>query len=218
MPIATSFALPRHSQRKTAATAFLAWVAAACVLGAGAATLCANGDCAIPPLDARGLNGLHALQQPALTAFFSAITWLGSIAVLLPAALALSVWLHHSGKRTFALLPPLALAGAWLLAHMAKLATARPRPGLHEALIPIPADSSFPSAHTLQITAFALATVLAAGQCRKWPPVLIAVLAVGSVMLSRLYLQVHFPTDVLFGLMAAAVWTGGLYYAMARRP
>lgn len=203
---------------RLAGTAAFAWTAAAGLLWAGAATLCPSAACVIPSMDSRTLEELHALRTPWLTACFSAVTWLGSMWVLLPTAAALCAWQYHKSNRALALLPPLALTGGWLLAHLTKFAVARPRPDLHETLITLPADSSFPSAHTLQIAAFSLAALLAANQQRNWLATFFALLTVSLVALSRLYLQVHFPSDVLFGLLAAMVWTGGLYYAMARTP
>jgi undecaprenyl-diphosphatase len=69
----------------------------------------------------------------------------------------------------------------------------------------------------MQATALAVALVLLAGRRqRAWTLALgMVVLLVG---LSRIYLQVHFPSDVLAGLLAAAFWVGGLYHLMLWRP
>ncbi len=83
--------------------------------------------------------------------------------MLLPVALVLAWRYRRRGQAGAALLLPIAVGGAWLLAHADKLLVVRPRPHLYPALISMPADFSFPSAHAMQITAFALAWVLAAG-------------------------------------------------------
>lgn len=57
----------------------------------------------------------------------------------------------------------LALVGASALGHLLKLIVERPRPDLFPPLIPMPQDWSFPSAHAVQATAFALAWLLRPG-------------------------------------------------------
>jgi undecaprenyl-diphosphatase len=110
----------------------------------------------------------------------------------------------------------LALVGAAALGHLAKLMVVRPRPDLFPMWTALPADWSFPSAHAMQITAAAVAMTLVLARRRAlWAALLgIVVLLVG---LSRLYMQVHFPSDVLAGMLAAAFWAAGLHALMFRR-
>lgn len=74
-----------------------------------------------------------------------------------------------------------------------------------QLLIPPPTDSSFPSGHTG--AAFAVVSALFFGRSRLWLPMgLIAVL----MAFSRLYLYVHYPSDVLGGALLgmACGWLG----------
>lgn len=183
----------------------------------GAGVVCPNGSCRVLELDRQLLGALHALQRPWLDAILTGATWLGSIAVLLPVALALAWRYRRRGPPGAALLLPIAMGGAWLLAHAGKLLVARPRPDLYPALISMPADLSFPSAHTLQFTAFAFAWVLAAGSRPGWAGVIAAALIILAVALSRLYLQVHFPSDVVIGMIAGMTWVVGLRLALGAR-
>lgn len=64
----------------------------------------------------------------------------------------------------------------------------------------------------------ALAWLLAPGERRGWRAFIAAGLAVFAVASSRLYLQVHFPSDVLIGILIAAGWVIGLRVALAGRP
>ncbi|NJD26588.1 MAG: phosphatase PAP2 family protein [Betaproteobacteria bacterium] len=157
--------------------------------------------------DAAGLTLAARGHMPVADAFFRAVTWAGSILVLMPLALAqaLVAWgrLHAPG----ALFLPAALAGAALLGFAAKIAVDRNRPEV-ATLIEMPADASFPSAHTLQVSAFVTAWLLAPGRSRRPGSLEIALgaLLVALVAWSRLHLQVHFPSDILFGLAAGILW------------
>lgn len=194
------------------------WGIVILALGLGAVAVCPAGTCATPPVDQVLLEVLHAWQQPWLTAFFGAATWLGSVMVLLPAALGFAWYFHSRGHARAALLLPLAVAGAWLLAHIGKLLVERPRPDLFEPLISMPADLSFPSAHAMQVAAFACALAYAPRTHRLHFAIAAAAGVMLVVALSRLYLQVHFPSDVLFGLIAGAAWALGLQRIVMVRP
>lgn len=140
---------------------------------------------------------------------FRGITWLGSLYVLIPLTALISLALAYFQKRWEIGLLLLGLGGASLLAHGAKLAWGRPRPALHQALVSLPTDSSFPSAHTAQIAGFALSIALLSQHI--WPESAIPawLLAGGLIMAvgaSRIYLQVHYPSDVLGGLILAILW------------
>lgn len=74
-------------------------------------------------------------------------------------------------------------------------------------LVPMPTDWSFPSAHTTQATAFFLTLTLIA--IRLLPPFWAACIAILSLLLavgvgySRVYLQVHYLSDVIAGIILA---------------
>ena len=84
-----------------------------------------------------------------------------------------------------------------------------------ELLTAPPADASFPSGHTA--ASFAAVFALRASGSPLWKPAL--VLAAG-IAFSRLYLYVHWPTDVLGGILvgAAAGWAGARLADALRRP
>ena len=77
---------------------------------------------------------------------------------------------------------------------------ARPRPFTYRPdlnlLVAAPRDFSFPSGHTA--ASFAAAAALAFAHCRHWRPAMALALLIA---LSRLYLYVHYPTDVLCGAL-----------------
>ena len=152
---------------------------------------------------------MAAYRSDGLDGGFRAVTWLGSLYVLAPLAVLLVAVLLYFQKRWEALMLGVGLGGAVLWVHLAKALVARPRPALVEPVITLPADSSFPSAHTAQIVAFTLGVVLIVR--RLWPEWQFPALAVAALLIilvaaSRIYLQVHYPSDVLGGFLLGIGW------------
>lgn len=178
------------------------------------------GESALLRFDHAGLALAHAWRSPWLDQAFLVLTWLGSLAVLAPLASIVGVLLWRRGYRGEAGFCLAALAGAALLARAAKQLTLRPRPDWYPALAAVAAPLSLPSAHAMQVTALALALLLVVARLapryrNRALPALAAVVALVGV--SRLYLQVHYPSDVLAGTIAAACWVAGLHSLMRTR-
>lgn len=186
------------------------------VLVLGALAVCPDGQCFLLEFDRLGLSLAHGLRCEALDWLFPRITWLGSLWLLLPAAFLDAWFLDRRGRRREAGFILSALLSCSVLSHAVKLWVARPRPDLFPGLLAMPTDWSYPSAHAMQATATALALLLVAGRWRPaWVvPLVVAVLLVG---LSRVYLQVHYPSDVVTGTLAAALWVKGLHILIVRR-
>ncbi|MBA3478877.1 MAG: phosphatase PAP2 family protein [Lautropia sp.] len=117
----------------------------------------------------------------------------------------------------------LATGGAALINMVAKLSYGRIRPDLWPSIAP-EISFSFPSGHAMQSMALAAALVVL-----LWPTAMRWwVLALGAaftilVGTSRVYLGVHFPSDVLGGWAASLAWVAGLSFlfyrhAVRRRP
>jgi undecaprenyl-diphosphatase len=187
-------------------------LAAPAVLLSGAAIVCPDTACGAGAVDAAGLALAARGHAPLVDAFFRFITWGGSLLVLGPLAIAHAIFAWQRLRSWQAFFVPCALAGAVLMGHAAKMLVARERPAL-DALIEMPADASFPSAHTLQVSTFVLAWLLAPGLGAGRPRALaigLAILLVVLVAWSRLHLQVHYPSDILFALAAGTIWVVAL--------
>lgn len=99
----------------------------------------------------------------------------------------------------------------WLSSEAFKIVVAQPRPNqtlLQDSLIPNDGTGSFPSGHTTFAVAFAIACYFLARHTR-WSTATLAagILFVTVVGLSRLYLGVHYPSDILGSILVAATTT-----------
>jgi membrane-associated phospholipid phosphatase len=134
----------------------------------------------------------------------------GSTPSLIVIALAAAVWLAWRGRRADALLVFLGSAGGLLLAPLLKLLFVRPRPELTDHLVLV--DSwSFPSGHSLNSMAvLGLLTVLAIrerpGRLRRTLLAAVGAFLVFVIGFSRVYLGVHWPSDVLAGWLFGLAW------------
>jgi len=185
------------------------WALSLAVLVGGAVVVCPDGQCVLNDFDRIGLSLAHALRSERLDGLMSWVTWLGSLRMLLP-LIGVGAWfLYRGGRGREAGFVILAVLGSSALSHLVKLWVARPRPDLFAAWLPLSETWSYPSSHAMQATAAALALILAARRrSAAWVAALgFAVLLVG---VSRIYLQVHFPSDVIVGMLAAAWWVAGL--------
>jgi len=137
-------------------------------------------------------------------------TGLGSMAVLALLTLAVCGFLILDGKKRVAILVFVAVAGGLLGSTLLKAGFQRARPELvpHRVVV---SSSSFPSGHSMNAAAtyLTLGALLARIQKRRRLRVFILSVAALLTLLvgfSRVYLGVHWPTDVLAGWTAGGVW------------
>jgi undecaprenyl-diphosphatase len=113
-------------------------------------------------------------------------------------------------KRAAALLVLLSIVGGTIVSNVLKNAFARPRPELAAHLVDVH-TLSFPSGHAMlsAVTFLTLGALLARVQAQlrtRMYLISVAVVLTLLVGFSRVYLGVHFPTDVLAGWSAGTVW------------
>jgi undecaprenyl-diphosphatase len=155
---------------------------------------------------------VHAHSSSLLTGVMKALTVLGSSGVMTPLSILTLIWCYM--RREFHALRTLAgtFGGALALEFLLKLAFHRPRPVPFFDL-PAPASFSFPSGHALFSFCFfaGIAALVSPGLARLeaklavWSVAIALILGIGF---SRIYLGVHYPSDVLAGYAAGIVWVG----------
>ena len=160
--------------------------------------------------DGRLRDLVHGLASPRLTAVMRAASLYGGPAVLIPAGLMAAVAFLIKGWKRGALLAVVTLAGAGLLNGLLKFSFARVRPASYFDY-PLPGSPSFPSGHALYAASVfgGLAVLLTARmgslplQLAVWVVTVSLILLVG---ISRVYLGVHYPSDVLAGYAIGVIW------------
>lgn len=162
--------------------------------------------------DAPILTWLYQRLNPFTTELMRLVSVIGDVPFMLGLAL-LTVLLLWRVARREALFFALSLGGASLFMLIAKLVLARPRPELFpEVQLWETASTSFPSGHATGSMAYFLSLYLVVARLApRWRGLaaLVGVFMVGMISVSRLYLQVHYPSDILAGLALSAVWVSG---------
>lgn len=158
---------------------------------------------------------VHGFASPSVTEAMRFITEMGSPGLFTAFVVALVVFLISGWKRGAVWLV-LSMAGATVLELALKHAFHRARPVAFFGVVPH--SYSFPSGHSLFSFCFygTLAGLINARVRSLWLRVVVwaaAALLVLAIGLSRIYLGVHYPSDVLAGYLAALLWVSALLIA-----
>jgi membrane-associated phospholipid phosphatase len=158
-------------------------------------------------------NAVHRHATPGLTRLMQGFSFIGSVASVSALCLViLAAFLYFHRVRMAALLG-ITMIGMGALDVVLKLAFHRPRPSAYFGTTPT--SYSFPSGHAMGSLCFygVLAAILAA-RTRGWSAKLCswtsALLLVGMIGFSRIYLGMHYPSDVLAGYCAGTVWVAAV--------
>ncbi len=157
------------------------------------------------------MGTLPAIRSPTLTELAEVITTLGNAWLLSIVSILTVVALARRSRRAAGFVAA-SVGGAAIIHYLLKALVARPRPNF--APVYEPGGFSFPSGHSMATFCFFVAVALLVprqlGRARlvAFGAVALTVLSVG---LTRIYLGVHYPTDVLAGWTIGMAWVAFLY-------
>ena len=161
---------------------------------------------ALDRLDAAVELAVHRLDAASWDVAMRAMSWIGENAVLMPVLAGMIALAIHRRRRVIAIV--LAIDAAVVIAaySLLKLMFSRARPRLFDK-VALPTDYSFPSGHSMSamgIYGVIAAALIAMYPAARRPVIAAAALVIVAIGVSRIYLGVHWPSDVLGG------WLGGI--------
>jgi len=175
-------------------------------------------------LDLAVRGWVHQFASPAMTRAMTAISLLGYNVLIVELVLALAIFWFLRWRRAAAWLT-VTMAGALALDLALKYAFHRPRPQVFFGVEP--QSYSFPSGHALCSFCFygvlvGLIAARAKSMIFRVAAGVAATALVAAIGLSRIYLGMHYPSDVLAGYLAASLWVASLLaldrWRRTRRP
>jgi membrane-associated phospholipid phosphatase len=154
---------------------------------------------------------IHQFASPTLDRVMLTVTRLGNPKVVIPLACMGFSWLWWQRQWSIATVFAINCVGGAVLSATLKLFFGKPRPALWPQII-TETTFSFPSGHALgSMVIYGFSAYLLAQRFPQRSRLIygLAVLLIGSIGLSRLYLGVHWPTDVLAGYGIGFLWISG---------
>lgn len=167
-------------------------------------------------LDETVLQTIHGWSSPELDAWFGFATQLGGFEFVLIFMAFLMIGLIRYRLHKAAGLLALGVGGAALINQILKSTFERTRPDLWEQIV-VETSYSFPSGHAMVSLALAASLVALVWRTRWRPAAIVtATIYVVIIGLSRLYLGVHYPSDVLAGWLFSGLWVAAAVYLASR--
>jgi membrane-associated phospholipid phosphatase len=158
------------------------------------------------PGDASVQQWLHHRATPLLDNFFIFFTDLGGAVAILIATLALVLLLANRHRKLEAAILATGVFGAAIINIALKLLFERVRPTLWQPLV-IEHSFSFPSGHAMASSALVCCVVILMWRNRwRWWILAGASAYMVLIGISRVYLGVHYPSDVLAGWLISVAW------------
>lgn len=160
--------------------------------------------------DEATLRWIERYHTPVLTEAMLEITALGTGVVVITIVGISGLFLTLTRHKYSALLLLVATVGGILLNTVLKLRFDRPRPHVFTWGTEV-ATSSFPSGHAMSAaivysTVAYLAARLQKRRWTRWATLFLAAVIIALISISRMYLGVHYPSDILAGTIVGLSW------------
>lgn len=156
--------------------------------------------------DSSVLVWINSKASQTYDSLFIVITELGGVYVVATTTLALFLYFLRKKFYAKAILVALGVGGAAAIGYMLKALFERTRPDLWEWII-TETNFSFPSGHAIGCSALALCVVALLWNTKwRYYAVVGAVIYVFVISFSRLYLGVHYPSDIIGGWLLSSAW------------
>lgn len=162
------------------------------------------------PWDVPILLAIHERSHPQLDIFAATFTKLGVFWGVFPVATVIGLVLLRQRRWQSLAFLVVTLLGSATINRTAKAVFHRVRPQVWETLSP-KLDFAFPSGHAMSsMSLVATLIILSWGTRWRLPVLIFGSLFVGAIAWTRLYLGVHFPSDILAGWMISIGWVIGV--------
>lgn len=185
------------------------------LIGWGIGALC---RAELTPTDLRIVQDVASQRTSTQTVVWHVVSFIGSGYVVFPLAFLCCARLYRRRRRDWSAALGVSTLGAVVIANLDKVIAGRPRPPVHH--LEAATGQSFPSGHVAHTAAFcaALLFVLHAAHQARRLRVAAAVatgLLVAGVAFSRVYLGVHYPSDVAAGALLGGAWSAVTWHLCA---
>lgn len=163
------------------------------------------------------LRGINSYASPTLDSFVIVLTDFGDVigVGVLTLLLTWLLWRRHMRRRAATVI--VGVVGAAALNVILKALFQRDRPELWERLV-VETSNSFPSGHAMASSALAFAVIAVLWNTKyRWWAVVIGVVYTVVIGLTRLYLGVHYPTDIVAGWMVSGAWIAVVAFVLKYR-
>lgn len=155
---------------------------------------------------------LHQTRQPALDYWAKILTDLGIWMVTVPLLALIALILTYQKQWQKGVFIAITVFGAIPLSYGLKYLFHRPRPHLWPSDFPWLTNPAFPSGHAFSSMMFITILVILGWQSIwRWRIVLLGSFFVMLIAWTRLYLGVHYPSDILGGWSIAIAWSLSIY-------
>jgi undecaprenyl-diphosphatase len=162
------------------------------------------------PWDVPILLIIHTTTQPRLDVFATTLTKFGVFWGVFPVATVISLVLLSRRQWRSLVYLSTTLLGSIVINRTAKVVLHRVRPHLWASPAP-ELDYGFPSGHAMSsMTLVAALVILTWGTRWCWFVLIFGSLFVLAIGWTRLYLGVHYPSDILAGWMVSVAWAAGV--------